>query len=269
MKITVITPVFNSAETIADTIESVATQTYDNFEHIIVDNLSTDSTLSIITDIYSRTGKIEKLNIISETDKGISEAFNKGIRASEGEIITILNGDDKYTSPDLFEDVINIFRENPETKFVHGDIIFRDNKYGSNRRKPLMCNPAEAFPFNHPAMFLKKEVYETNGLYDETNKFCMDFEFFLRLSVNHPEVYNSNVYFDKYSVTEMSAGGVSWKYESKMLNEMESIVRKYNLFDENIKSEYKSRGRRIRIKNILGKLGLSGIIKMWRNKKWK
>ncbi|MGE5409495.1 MAG: glycosyltransferase, partial [Clostridiales bacterium] len=96
MIISIITPTYNSERTIATNVESVLLQKFTDFEHIIIDNKSTDKTLSIIESLYKKAGKANNLRIISEPDKGISDAFNKGIRNAHGEIIGILNSDDYY-----------------------------------------------------------------------------------------------------------------------------------------------------------------------------
>ena len=96
MLISIITPTFNSANAIQETVKSVISQTYGNFEHIIVDNESKDNTLDLIKNIYINAGIYEKLKIVSEKDDGISDAFNKGIANSSGEIIGILNSDDIF-----------------------------------------------------------------------------------------------------------------------------------------------------------------------------
>ncbi len=111
MKISVITPTYNSEKTIASNINSIVAQTYNNFEHIIVDNKSSDSTLTLAKEIYSKNNCIEKLIIISEKDDGIADAFNKGISKASGDIIAILNSDDSYFYFNLFKDVIKIFEE--------------------------------------------------------------------------------------------------------------------------------------------------------------
>src|ERR1035438_8928777 len=91
MLISIITPTFNSASSIQETVKSVISQTYGDFEHIIVDNQSTDNTLDVIKNIYKNADLEERLKIITEKDSGISDAFNKGIANSSGEIIGILN----------------------------------------------------------------------------------------------------------------------------------------------------------------------------------
>ena len=94
MKISIITPTFNSETTILNNVNSILNQTHLEFEHIIIDNESSDDTLKLINEAYNNRNLKEKLRIIREKDKGIAEAFNKGIEASRGEIIGILNSDD-------------------------------------------------------------------------------------------------------------------------------------------------------------------------------
>jgi len=159
MKISVVTPTFNSEKTIAGNIQSIISQAYKDFEHIIIDNLSTDKTIELAKNYYLSAGMIDRLIIISEKDNGISDAFNKGIKTASGEIIAILNSDDVYFNNRVFEKVAALF-EDKEILFVHGDIYFDDDVYGSNIRKPLLCPVTTAMPYNHPSMFLRREVYE-------------------------------------------------------------------------------------------------------------
>ena len=96
MNLSVITPTWNSASKIEDCVLSIINQHMTNFEHIIVDNISSDNTLELIKSIYNREGLLNNLRIICEKDNGIAEAFNKGIEASSGEIVGILNSDDQF-----------------------------------------------------------------------------------------------------------------------------------------------------------------------------
>ena len=96
MKISIITPTYNSEKVIERCISSLLNQTHTDFEHVIVDNVSSDSTVSIIQNVSKNHSKINKLKVICEIDNGIAEAFNKGINNSDGDIIGILNSDDYY-----------------------------------------------------------------------------------------------------------------------------------------------------------------------------
>lgn len=266
MKISIITPTFNSAKTIESNLSSILSQTYKNFEHIIVDNLSTDSTISIAKELYSKNNCSEKLIIISEKDEGIADAFNKGIRKSSGEIIAILNSDDSYFYFNLFADVIKLFTEK-SVLFVHGDILFKDRKYGTNVRRPLMCDPRVAMPFNHPTMFFKKEVYDNIGLFDTSFRYSMDFEFVCRLAKKY-DLKKAGHYFDANPMVTMKAGGVSWKNEIKSIKETKLALKKHSLWNLKAFYYYSLRIFRTYLKKIFSKIGLTFLVKLWRKFKW-
>lgn len=268
MKISIITPTFNAERTIAKNIESVLFQTYQNFEQIIVDNLSTDNTISIIKSHYQLINDTSKLLIISEKDAGIAEAFNKGILKASGEIIGILNADDFYFDKYVLEKVIKTF-ESKEVLFVHGNIYFKDLIYGSNNRKPLLCPIYKAMPYNHPSMFFRKEIYQKYGFYDNSFKYAMDFEFICRLERSLPNFRNRGKYLNGEPFVIMSAGGKSWENEIETLNEVRRALALYGFWHTKAKIFYFIRKIRIMLKQYFSKLGLNVIIKFWRNIKWR
>lgn len=266
MKISVITPTFNSEKTIASNINSIVEQTYTNFEHIIVDNQSTDSTITIAREIYSKKNCSEKLIIISEKDEGIADAFNKGIKKATGDIITILNSDDNYFYYNLFSDVIKLFKEK-NVLFVHGDILFKDRKFGTNVRRPLMCDIRVAMPYNHPTMFFKKEVFNEVGLFDKNFRYSMDFEFVCRL-IKKYDVSKTGFYLDTNPMVVMRAGGASWKNEIESIKETKVALKQHEYWNLKALFHFTLRIIRIHLKKILDKLGLNYFVKKWRKLKW-
>lgn len=263
MKFSIITPTFNSAKTISKNIESLLAQKYENFEHIIIDNLSTDHTLEITRSIYRAAGLESKLKIISEKDKGISDAFNKGIRNASGEIIGILNSDDYFYSDQTLNIVFKAFQENPQSSFIHGDLFFEDDFFGSNLRKPLLCPVEYAMPFNHPTMFVRKTTYEEIGHFQENIRYCMDLDFVCRLiSSNKEGKYVSSPF------TVMCSGGTSDRNELKVLKEYAEILRNHNKWNSSAKRYHWEKYLRIRAKQMLKAFHLQGLVKYWRNYKW-
>lgn len=267
MLISVITPTFNPEKNIEKCVLSIINQTYKNFEHIIIDNLSSDSTLQIVKDLYSSNNIASNLHIISEKDYGISDAFNKGINAARGEIIGILNSDDFYYSNDIFIKVAEIF-SNPKILFTHGNILFQDNLYGTNIRKPLLCDVRKAMPYNHPTMFLRKELYAKIGLFDTHYKFAMDFDLICRIKKHISRLENISIYLEGEPITVMNAGGASWQNELHSIVESKQILINNGFWNFQARSFYCLRIIRIRFKAIFTKLNLYFIVKYWRNRKW-
>jgi glycosyltransferase involved in cell wall biosynthesis len=268
MKISIITPTYNSEKTIARNVTSVINQSYKDFEQVIVDNKSEDGTLRLIKKFYDENGLGDQLKIISEKDSGISNAFNKGIKAATGEVIAILNSDDAYYNDKVFEQVMSLFRDS-EILFVHGDVYFDDPIYGSNVRKPLLCPITTAMPYNHPTMFLRKEIYEKFGLFDLSYKYAMDFEFIVRFEKSFPEFKVKGKYFSEHPIAKMYSGGASWENELQSIEETQKALKKYGFWNSSAKKNYLIRIFRTRLKKFLSVLNLDFVVKIWRNTKWK
>jgi len=194
LKISVVTPSLNQGRFIRDTIESVLSQNYNNFEHIIVDGGSTDDTLNILKE-YSH------LNWISEKDKGASNAINKGLKIADGEIITWLNSDDYYDSG-VFDLVNTIFSGNGELDFLSGNltyvdenkkILFEDETYNYDY-KYLINYSADVI--RQASIFFTKRLFLKTGYLDEDLKIVFDYELFIRmLKITNPYFVNKNFAF--------------------------------------------------------------------------
>ncbi len=261
MKISVITPTFNSEKSIAKNVESIFKQSYKDIEHIIIDNLSSDNTLEIVKKLYKDFPS--NLRIISEKDNGISEAFNKGINIASGDILTMLNSDDYYYSDNVFEQVANAFTKSQCLVF-HGDLLFNDPKYGSYLRKPYKLNTFKTMPLNHPTMFVKKEIYGVIGLFDTSYRYSMDFEFYCRLYNCYPDLNKRLYYFDKSPVVVMRAGGESWTNEIQSILEVKRSVKKNGLTSFSLIVQLQLRLLRTYLKSILDKSGLTFLVRFWR-----
>ena len=263
MKISVITTSFNSGGHILRNIESVNRQTHPDVEHLFIDNTSTDGTLEII----ARSAKRSPV-VVSEKDRGISDAFNKGIRRASGKIIAILNSDDEFFSPDALARVDAAFEKDPDLEFVHGDILFVDEVHGTNIRRPLLCPITEAMPYNHPAFFVRKSFYEKLGLFDETYRYAMDFELISRMYDSPGAPRLKGLYLAGEPLSIMHAGGASWKYEMRSLGEVRRGLEKNSLLTAQAVRTLTLRRFRIGLKFQLSKVGLDGVVKLWRKLKW-
>ena len=120
MKVSIITVTFNSGQTIADTLESVLRQTYSDIELIVVDGLSTDNTMEIVRQFEPKFGG--RMRWISEKDRGIYDAMNKGLALATGDVVGILNSDDFFSADDVVERMVGEFSD--DVDLVYGDIHF-------------------------------------------------------------------------------------------------------------------------------------------------
>jgi glycosyltransferase involved in cell wall biosynthesis len=172
--VSVITIVYNGELHLEQTIKSVLEQSYSPVEYVIIDGGSTDNTLNIIKRYESRLG-----GWLSEKDRGISDAFNKGLKMVRGEIIGIINADDWY-EPLAVEKAVDALHD---ADIAYGDlrlikdgktdfIIKGDHKYLKNE-----------MTINHPTVFVRKECYDQFGIFDEKYKCAMDYDLLLRFSI--------------------------------------------------------------------------------------
>lgn len=175
--VTIITVVLNGADYLEQTIESVINQTYDNIEYIIVDGGSRDKTVDIIK---SYDGVIDYW--ISEKDKGISDAFNKGISLATGKMIGILNASDWYEK-DAVEIAVACLKKG--RYFCYGGCTYVDsdgNKRHIAPEKNYDKRIRKYMPhLNHPTVFIWTDIYYRLGTFSTDYKFAMDYEFFLRI----------------------------------------------------------------------------------------
>lgn len=208
MKISIITATYNSGKTVRDTMSSVLRQTYPNFEHIIVDGNSKDNTMDIVRELEPQyTGR---LKYISEPDKGIYDAMNKGIRMATGDVIGILNSDDFYTTDFVLEVLVQSLKDE-NVDAVYGDIHFVDDEdltkcvryYSSKAFKPWMMKLG--FLPAHPSFYCRRSIYEKHGLFDTEFKVAADFEQLLRLIYIH----RINISYIPLDCVTMRTGGAS------------------------------------------------------------
>ena len=162
MKISIVTATFNSSATLRDTIKSVLGQTYRDFEHLIIDGGSKDDTLDIVREYEPQYGG--RLRWVSERDRGIYDAMNKGIAMATGDVVGILNSDDFYTSDTVLQAVAEAMQEQ-SVDAVYGDIHYvnehdltRCTRYYSSagfRRWKMRLGWMPA----HPSFYCRKKIY--------------------------------------------------------------------------------------------------------------
>jgi glycosyltransferase involved in cell wall biosynthesis len=177
--LSIVTPSFNSAPTIRETIESVRDQDYPA-EHIVIDGGSTDKTLAFLKEY-------PHLVWTSEPDQGHYDAMNKGIRRARGEVVAVLNADDRYR-PGALRMVAQAFRQHPDWDGLFGDVVFvgGDGREMYRRKEAVFDYAVLRYAFNyvcHHTLFVKKSIYESLGSYrHEVFRNACDYDFILRLA---------------------------------------------------------------------------------------
>lgn len=206
MKVSVVTVCFNSAATIRSCIDSVLSQQGIDLDYVMIDGASKDGTADIVRSYGKRIS-----TFVSEPDKGIYNAMNKGLRLAKGDIVAILNSDDYYAGPAVLHDVAEAFRLNPEIDIVYGDLEYVDavntdhvvRRWISSAFKPGSFSRGWHPP--HPSFFVRRAVYERLGLFNEEFRIAADYEFMLRVLEKHrlPSLYLPGV------KVKMRTGGAS------------------------------------------------------------
>jgi glycosyltransferase involved in cell wall biosynthesis len=204
MKISIITACYNSAATIGDTLQSVAMQDYEHIEHIIIDGASTDNTIEI-TGYFPHVAKI-----VSEKDKGIYDAMNKGIALATGDVVGILNSDDVYTDRHVISKVMKAFQTD------HADAVYADLQYVKYEDLDKVTRTWHSGNFSkrkfyygwmppHPTFFVRREVYEKIGDFNLSLRSAADYEFMLRVLLKN----NFKARYIPEVLVKMRTGGMS------------------------------------------------------------
>jgi glycosyltransferase involved in cell wall biosynthesis len=207
VKISVITVVRNGAETIEETIRSVARQSYPDTEHIVVDGASTDDTMTIVERYRNTISRA-----ISEPDEGIYDAMNKGIGMASGDVIGFLNADDVYADSDVLSRVAEVFND-PKIEGVYGDLVYVDRedsrrvvRYWKSREYELGSFEKGWMPA-HPTFFVRKRVYDRLGGFDLDYKIQSDFE----LTMRFIGIHGIKTRYLPFVMVRMRRGGMSNK----------------------------------------------------------
>jgi glycosyltransferase involved in cell wall biosynthesis len=213
MKISIITACYNNSTYLRTTIESVLNQTYPDIEYIIVDGNSTDGTTDLIRSYEPAFGN--RLKWLSEPDRGMYDAMNKGIRMASGEIVGILNSDDFYNHTDCIERIAEIFQSSAidscfaDIRFVNPENLGKTIRYYSSAN----FNP-EKFRFGfmpaHPTFFVRKNYFDQIGYYKTDYRIAADFELLIRFLYCHKLSYS----YTPLDMIKMRTGGKStesWK----------------------------------------------------------
>lgn len=205
MKVSIITVTLNSEKYLSDCIESVRRQSFKNIEHIIIDGKSKDGTIKIIQDNSQYL-----THWISETDRGMYDAINKGIELATGDIIGVLNSDDMLASENVISNIAHCF-QNTKTDSVYGDLAYVDPCNTQKITRFWKGVSYKRYRFNygwmpaHPTFYMRRGLIKQYGLYENHYYTAADYEFMARYLYKHKI---SATYLEQM-VVKMRSGGIS------------------------------------------------------------
>ena len=229
MKVSIITATYNSAQTIKDTLASLEVQTYPDIEYIVIDGASKDHTLEVIKQYSTKANQV-----ISESDKGIYDALNKGISAATGDIIGFLHSDDLLAYPDAISDIVAQFKAS-DCQAVYGDLeyvsktdtskVIRLWKSGFYKKQKLQLGWMPP----HPTFYMKRELYEQYGCFELNFRISADYDSLLRYLWRH----NISLAYIPKVIIKMRVGGASNRSISNIIKKTKEdivAIRKNGLF---------------------------------------
>ncbi len=211
MKVSIITSCYNREATIRDCIESVLAQDYPNIEYIIIDGASTDGSLQIVNEYQGRVSKI-----ISEPDRGMYEAINKGLKLATGDVIGLMHSDDFFYDTHVVTDIVNQFKESG-ADFLYGDGLFVNAENTDKVVRDWIGGDYRLWKVRHgwlplhPTCYIKRSLIEKKGLYNETYKIAADSDFLLRYLIGG----DATVTYLKRYIVRMRMGGMSTDSEKR------------------------------------------------------
>lgn len=205
MKVSVITVCLNSEKHLQDCIDSLRNQTYDDIEYIVIDGKSSDRTLEIIA---SNRDIID--HVVSETDRGMYDAINKGLRLATGDIVGVLNSDDIYASADSINCIVESFKRE-KTDVVYGDLIYIDPDDENSLIRFWKGKPFKRSRFRlgwmpaHPTFYIRRDLIERYGFYENHFYTAADYEFMARYLYKH----RCTATYINEIIVKMRRGGMS------------------------------------------------------------
>lgn len=224
-KLSVITIVYNNAAAIERTMLSVLNQSYKNIEYVVIDGASTDGTLAIIKKYENRLAKL-----ISEKDKGIYDAMNKGLAQATGDYVLFMNSGDEIYELDTVE---KVFKTAPNADIYYGETEMYDenwNSLGQRRHQAPETFTWRSFKYgmsiSHQAIYIKRSLTEP---YNLTYKYSADIDWIIKIAKKASNIVNTHLYVAKYLV-----GGMSKQKHRESLKERFKIFSHYYGFVANV-----------------------------------
>ena len=226
MLISIIIPTFNSSQTIQNNLDSIKKQTYLNYEIVVIDNNSTDDTITLI-----KKNNFKNIKTIIEKDSGIYDAVNKGILNSTGDLVSILHSDDIYNHNDVLKNVVNAFNQKKNVEIVYGDLVYVKNddinsvlrywKPGKFKNDLFL----KGWHPPHPSFFAKKKLFNSYGLYNDKIGNSADVELMHRFM----QIFKINFYYLNETLVKMRYGGKSNSNIMSIIRQNLEIIKFLNI----------------------------------------
>lgn len=259
MKLSIVTINYNDAKGLERTLESVAAQTYRSIEHIIIDGASTDESVDVINDYVRKVeGGKRKVDWVSEKDNGIYNAMNKGIRKATGAYVQILNSGDILAAPDVVERMMLAIEKAEYPELLYGNMIKKDYETGKiiekSGEEEYSLRQYYSSTMNHDCCYIRRDLFDTYGLYDEKLKIVSDWKWFLQ-AIGLGKV--KPVYAD-IDVTIFDASGISEKNLELRRKERRQVLEE--LLPPAVIADYDTHAFDIEQMNRLRKHHLYGVV---------
>ena len=245
--ITVVTITFNNFEELISTYQTIPKCS--EIDHLVINGGSCKRTLNFLNS--------EKVHHISENDKGISDAFNKGVKFAKGEYIIFINSGDILTTPDYLFNSMQIFKDNQEIDFIYSSILFQHQRLGE-----YVYSPSEVLgemPFPHPSLVVKKKLFEETGLFSLDYLIAMDFDFAYRLKKLHKKGH----FYSGGPVVKMDGSGVSSQKGLQGIEERIDILSRLGFLDLNTRKKLYMMWTKEWFKNQVLRFGVNEDIIDW------
>ena len=226
MLISIIIPTFNSSQTIQNNLDSIKKQTYLNYEIVVIDNNSTDDTITLI-----KKNNFKNIKTIIEKDSGIYDAVNKGILNSTGDLVSILHSDDIYNHNDVLKNVVNAFSQKKNIEIVYGNLVYvKNNDINSVLRywRPGKFKNdlfLKGWHPPHPSFFAKKRLFNSYGLYNSKIGNSADVELMHRFM----QIFKINFYYLNETLVKMRYGGKSNSNIMSIIRQNLEIIKFLNI----------------------------------------
>lgn len=250
--ISIVTVCYNEEKNIEKTCKSISAQTLRGFEWIIIDGKSKDNTVEIISKYKNKLSVL-----ISEKDNGIYNAMNKGISKANGEYLLFLNGGDMLKDKNTLERISNFIKEDKEKGDIYyGDLIYDNGEIVTFRKAKLNEKFFKTKTISHQATFIKKELFEKYGHYNERYKIVADFDFWVKtIIINKVKTKYLPIII---SVFDLDGVSTNYKAAKKQIEERNRVLRKYGIINK-----YQAKLAKIKwlLLSILKKRGIYNFIR--------